>query len=267
MVADGPVRADIGAAEPVYRLFRIADDEQLARFGAGVEPVLDAIVSGGEQQQDFRLHRIGILELVHEDAGEPTLQVAADLVIGPQQIARAGQQIGEVERPFPALECLILFRRRLQRFLQQRREVTVGVSAKLQQIRVERIARGQDVGANQLAVLRAVALPSLGQSLIAGEIDQPRFPRVEIALPERLLELNLPALSSDAIERLEQVVLVRTGAAHRGERMQRRDQPIDLSIAIERSADPRVREIAQRRQRPAGAAQPFDRTAVLQATE
>ena len=267
MVADGPVGADIGAAEPVNRLLRIADDEQLAGFGAGLRPAIGAVVRGRQQEQDFRLNGIGVLELVDEDPGESALQVAADLVIGTQQIARAGQQVCEIERALPPLERLILSRRLLQHLLQQGRQVAVRVGAELQERRIERVARGKDVGSHEGSIFRAVAFPGLREALIAREIDQSRFPRIEIPLSERLLELNLLALAANPIEGLEQVVLV---------------GPAELiaartwSDAIRRSTSP-SRSNARRIQgwvksrsdgeRPAGAAQPLDRATVLETAE
>jgi hypothetical protein len=88
-----PVRADVGAAEPIDRLLRIADDEELA-----------ADVVWPSEQQDLGLDRIGVLELVDEDARELLLQVRAHASLRLDQIARARQQVGEVERAGRLLE-------------------------------------------------------------------------------------------------------------------------------------------------------------------
>src|SRR5436853_74877 len=80
-IAYVPIRADVGAAEPVDGLFRIADDEQLSGHVVG------------EQLQDFRLNRIGILELVDEDAREFLTQMPANVGVVADQIARTHEQI------------------------------------------------------------------------------------------------------------------------------------------------------------------------------
>ena len=62
-----------------------------------------------------------------------------------QQIPRAGQQIGEIERALLALQLLIPSGRRLELFLQERREIAVGVGPELKRSRIERVARRKDV--------------------------------------------------------------------------------------------------------------------------
>src|SRR5438445_704252 len=97
VLAHRPVRANVRAAEPVNRLLRIADDEQLARLRSGIGPSIDAVVFGGEQEQNLRLHRIGVLELVDKNPRESLLQAAPYIVVRAQQVARADEQIRKVE--------------------------------------------------------------------------------------------------------------------------------------------------------------------------
>ena len=80
---------------------------------ADVGPSAGLLVVSCEQEQDFGLHRIRVLELVHEDAREALLQMPPHAVIHPQKVARAGEQIREVERALPAFERLV-FRDRLR---------------------------------------------------------------------------------------------------------------------------------------------------------
>src|SRR5207245_10059019 len=93
--ADARVGTDVGAAETIDRLLRVADDEQLAGHVVG------------EQQQDLGLDGIGVLELVDEDADELRLQMGANVGVRPDQIARLREQIGEVERAGGAFQRLI----------------------------------------------------------------------------------------------------------------------------------------------------------------
>src|SRR4029079_9593151 len=58
--------ADVGTAKTVDRLLRVADQEELTRCGLDAAPVARGGIVGGEQQQDLRLERIGVLELVDE---------------------------------------------------------------------------------------------------------------------------------------------------------------------------------------------------------
>ena len=73
------IDADVGAAEPVDRLLGVADDEEAAGDGDDARASRPASGSAdGEQQQDLRLQRIGVLELVDEDVREARLEPAAD---------------------------------------------------------------------------------------------------------------------------------------------------------------------------------------------
>src|SRR5439155_12494109 len=70
LLADAPVGADVSTAEAINRLLGIADDEQLAADRPCLPALGHAGIVGREEQQDFRLNRIGVLELVDEDARE-----------------------------------------------------------------------------------------------------------------------------------------------------------------------------------------------------
>ncbi len=97
-VADSLIRPDVGPPEPVDRLLRVADDEELARHGCDVLPPRLPGVGRRKQQQQLGLERIGILELVDEDPLEALLEMPPHLRIVPDQVARAEQQVEEVER-------------------------------------------------------------------------------------------------------------------------------------------------------------------------
>src|SRR4029078_8315066 len=129
------------------------------------------------------------------------------------------------------------------------------------------VARRQHLASQTRAVLGAVPLSRFGETLITGEIDEPGLPCVQVTLIERLLEPDLLAVATDAIERLIQVIVRRADGAHVGQAMQRLEQPIDGALAIERRPRPWLRKVAEAGQRPARATKPFDWTGVLQAAK
>ena len=63
------VDRDVGAAEAVDRLLRVADDEELARRQAAAAPVGRGLRPGrsARRNSDLGLQRVGVLELVDED--------------------------------------------------------------------------------------------------------------------------------------------------------------------------------------------------------
>ena len=75
--------------------------------GRTARPVPLARVVRRQQQQQLGLQRIGVLELVHEDARAPRLQRRAHAVVVAHQIARAVQQVEEVELAAPRLQLLV----------------------------------------------------------------------------------------------------------------------------------------------------------------
>ena len=96
-IANLAVEHDIGAAELIDRLLGIADHEQLAGFRRDLAPVRLRRIVRGEQQQDLRLQRIGILKFVDEDMREAVLQIAAHFGLFAHQIAREQQQIDKIQ--------------------------------------------------------------------------------------------------------------------------------------------------------------------------
>ncbi|MYD86991.1 MAG: hypothetical protein F4Y14_12910 [Acidobacteria bacterium] len=97
MLGHLPVDADVGAPEAVDRLLGVSHQEELARPGRHLAPVALVGIARRQQQQDLGLQRIGVLELVHEDARIALLRVAADAVVVADQVPRLQQQIDEVE--------------------------------------------------------------------------------------------------------------------------------------------------------------------------
>ena len=93
------VDRDVRAAEAVDALLRIAHNEELPVYQGRVSPVrregLPVPLVGCQIEGDLRLERIGVLELVHEDALEARLRAPSNVGMVAQQVARPGQQILE----------------------------------------------------------------------------------------------------------------------------------------------------------------------------
>ena len=97
----------------------------LPRVGTTSRQTRSAGIFGREQQQQLGLQRVGILEFVDEQMREPLLKRGPHLVMIAHQIARADQQIEEIERTEPRLRHFIAIDRLPQFALQQRREIRV----------------------------------------------------------------------------------------------------------------------------------------------
>ena len=105
-LADAMEEPGVGAAETVDGLFRVAHHVELAGRGLRLAPVALGGVGGGEQEQDLGLQRIGVLELVDEDALVDALQIGARAVVA-QQVAGAEQKVHEIELAGAAFFLLI----------------------------------------------------------------------------------------------------------------------------------------------------------------
>ncbi len=267
--ADLPVRADIGAAETIDRLLRIADDEELSRNGTDGAGIADARIVGGEEQQDVRLNRIGILELVDEDAAEFCLQMAPDGFVRRDQIACVREEIDEVERARGRLQLPVTRGGSGQFLLQTDCKVGVGVLLELLQFGEERVACGQHVASIRvLPELVTTAFACARQAAIAHEIDETRLPAVVIRLAERRLQLDLTAEPADGVGVDEQVVAL--GDRRRRKRrqsMKQIERTADRRDAIEWRPPPRMRKLAPLGERAAGLAQPIDRTVAVAAAK
>ena len=133
-LADLLVEQHVRAAELVDRLLRIAHHEQLAGLGRGGLPARLVRIGGGQQQQDLRLQRVGILEFVHEDVGEALLQVcAAPRASVAHEIARQHQQVDEIELAGAALELLVAVDHAPHLGAQRGRQIGIGAPPELLQ--------------------------------------------------------------------------------------------------------------------------------------
>ena len=90
------VERDVGAPEPVDGLLRITDDEELSSYRAGPAEVPLERVVRRQQQQNLGLQRVGVLELVDEEVGEATLELAPHAVVVADEITREDQQVEKV---------------------------------------------------------------------------------------------------------------------------------------------------------------------------
>ena len=95
---------DVGPAEPVDRLLRVADEEEVPGLDRDLGPGRVAVsrrrVDGRERHRDVDLDRVGVLELVDEQplvpAPEPGAGGRAVLGVAEQQ-AREHEQVVELE--------------------------------------------------------------------------------------------------------------------------------------------------------------------------
>src|SRR5690606_21623189 len=90
----------VRAAEPVYALLRIPDDEECARSRARVDPP-DLFLRRRfrcKQEQDLRLDRVRVLELIHEDVAVAAAQLAPGRGTVAQQSGGEQQQVLEEEQ-------------------------------------------------------------------------------------------------------------------------------------------------------------------------
>src|SRR6478672_6590849 len=86
--ADIAIDGDVGAAEAVDRLLRIANQEEPAGLRPRAAPVGFGGIIGGQQEQDFCLQRVGVLELVDEDALAALLKTLSDARVVANEVAR-----------------------------------------------------------------------------------------------------------------------------------------------------------------------------------
>ena len=141
VAADAAEEAGIGAAEAIDGLLGVAHHVELARRRRGFAPVALGRIGGGQQQQNLGLQRVGVLELVHEDALVILLQLGARAVVA-QQVARVQEQVHEVELPGQLLLLLIEAHDLPQLVAQVRRQVGVGVAAELLDGGLQLLPRG-----------------------------------------------------------------------------------------------------------------------------
>ena len=131
-VADALIHVDIGAAEAVNRLLRITDDEQLAGYRRDVFPARLARIVCRESSSSSSAWSGSVswnsstkIRLKRFWKCTPHPGIVSN------QIARAEQQVEEIERAFALLQRLVPIDARQQFAVQQRREIRVGTYLEL----------------------------------------------------------------------------------------------------------------------------------------
>ena len=134
-----------------------------------------------QEQEDFRLQRIGVLELVHEEATEAGLKVIADARVVANQVARVEQQIEKVERPFAGLELLIAVDAFEQLLVQQCGEVRVGTQLEVVQRVRQQVSRLEHACARDpLGVSGPTPLPTSLEVAVTSQVHQLCFETIEV---------------------------------------------------------------------------------------
>ncbi len=254
------VERDVGAAEAIDRLLGVAHDKQFAGEWAHAMPIGLGAIGGGEQQQDFRLQRIGILELVDEDMADALLQLGTHGGAVAHEIARDQQQVDEVEHPGALLGVFVVADDRPQLVAQKRREVGAGGVAKARKPCVQRAAPRHHLGARERREILAPSLPSPAPVVAAQQRQQRGLQRVVVAPAHGLQARRFVDRTRDLGERLAQPILRIDALGERAERADLFDQRIDLRIAIERLMAPRRVEVAPLQKLPRRGADDRPRT-------
>ena len=203
------VEGDVGAAEAVDRLLRVADDEELPGHRARAPPVVHHRIVGREQHQDLRLERIRVLELVDEEVREAPLELAAHGGFAADQVAGQEQEVEEIEAAGALLELVVGLHDGPELVPELRRQVGARIGDEavepdlqrvplLAQLRLgEPVRRGAEADPRRMPVaheahevrLEAVVVPGAHRLGPRHVVDEPR------QLGERLREvvLRVPA--------------------------------------------------------------------------
>ena len=267
------VEDDVGAAKAVDRLLRIADHEELARSRPHPPPAGLVRVVGRKQQQDLRLERVRVLELVDEQVAVAPLQVGAHRGVRAQQIAGLDQQVVEVQLAERVLRFLVALDRSGELVPKQRHEFRVGRLHELLQ------ALGQPlpelphlVAADALREAAATLARRPVAARVAQEDDEPRFQLVteRLAAVLRLAArpiraAKLPRTShpvpqfKDRPEAPTQDVSGPAVAEEIAQPFHPRREIRDPDLAVEVWPPPARREVAPLHQAPGGVAQLVER--------
>ena len=259
------VDRNIGAPKAVDRLLRIADEKEPAGERPGVSPILLARIVGGKQQQNLRLQRVGILELVDEDPLEAFLEARTYLTVAAHEIPCEEQQIEKVERAVLGFHLLVSIECAAQLLLKESRKVGIRVHAELIEAGPEVGERGDHLVAfDAVLVPRAAALLDVGERSIARQVDDAGFPAVVVnrsQFVKGLLQGNLVAQAANRLGAHPQGIVLRDWMSRQlGDIVLQHHQRVDRAFAIERVARPRRREIPPLRELPGCLAQAIDWT-------
>ena len=228
---DAQVVAHVRPPESVDGLLGIPDQAEPAGIRDRLAPVAVRRFLGGEQQDDLRLHRVGVLVFVHHEVAESPGEFPADLRVVPQQAARPQEQVVEVEQARFRLRVLVVVHQPAQVLPQECRQVSVALLLERGKPGPEPVppsARVGEAGRRAAAIrrdpqlrerlLEPVQVPSGGgfpHPDLAGEIrgggegaDQPVGSRPRRVLRERPVELL------EHEERRDRFALLAAGSFH-----------------------------------------------------
>ena len=144
------VERNVGAPEPVDRLLRVADEEELAGQYRHLPPVLLLGIIGREQEENLSLQGVGVLELVDEVVRVTLLQLAAHGCVFAHQVAGAQEQVEEIELAEALLDLFVRLDDRPQLVVQQRREIRIATAYVFVERRLHSVASRDHVFARQV---------------------------------------------------------------------------------------------------------------------
>ena len=263
------VEHDVGTPEAVDRLLRIPDNEELARSRPHPPPVVLVRVVSREQQQDLRLERIRVLELVDEQVAVAPLQVGAHRGVRPQQVAGLDQQIVKVQLAESALRLFVALDRAGELVAEQRHQVRVGRLHELLQALRQPLPEFPDLLPGDALREPAAALAGRAEPAQATpQLDEPRLQLILNRLAafrfrtaaDRSRAAQLPRAGDprrqfdDPVETPPQDVAAPPVPQEVGEALHPRREIGDLRLAVELRPPPARREVAPLHQAPGGVA-------------
>jgi hypothetical protein len=225
-----------------------------------------ARVIGGEQEKQFRLQRVGILELVDEEATESPLKVRADLLAVAHEVPRSQEQIQEIERAVRGLQRFVAVKAPLQLVTKQRGEIGIGVRLELVEVGKQRLMGRLHVRPRDAFGERGPhSLPGPAEIPVPAQIDQHRLRRVVITSCRNQAELVADAPCGSGIDKQGSRALAawEVVAANAWTRPVREG---DLALPHEVRPRPSSTEVAPLDKIPSSRPQPLHRTVVARVT-
>ena len=253
-IPDLLIGPDVRPAEPVNRLLGIPNNEKLAWGGTSLAPASDARFVRRQKEKDFRLQRIGVLELIDQDVGEAPLELGPDVIVVAHQIAGPDQKVHEIQPAQSLLELLVAIDAFAELLVQQGGEVRVSRARERCERAGQRRMRRQCIfAARGPAPVGIITLARFREAAVLSQLDQPGFDSVIVARPHPLCVpdsiAHLPALPGIVVK---SVFGVGAGTGHVREVVDLIHQKVHLVVARPgRVAAPGSREVAPRGKLPA----------------
>ncbi len=253
---DGFVERHVGATEAVDGLLGVADQEELAGHGGCPRPCVLRGILGREQEEDLGLERVGVLELVDEDALEAALEVLPRAAVGLDEIAGAEEQVEEIELAGARLPLLVRGHHGAQIVVEAGGEVRVAPREGGVEPDAHGVTQRRGLGAQPRAARGATA-QAPGPLARAGERGELGLEAVVIARAHQLAPGHLFGEAAHFGERLGEVFVARRVGlgAERAEREEIGHEAVDDGVAIERVATPGSGEVPVAAELPRGLAQ------------